>query len=760
MAAAFFVVLALMDALPPEPLPYRAGQYVPSDINARVAFRVLSKELQAGLQRKVENTAPPVFKLNTALIDEITGALKNLPEQLKATTQPSNLDKSLQKQFAFTADSAQKIGRALAEPARGRAYHEHVEQLRRSLPKNYIVRSEALRPKVSRIASNVIITQDADRTPTDISELISLTEEGKVDRKLSALAAIFDERIQKHVKTYLENVFSKSRPIYLHDAAATLKDIEDAKRAIETDPPDEAYRPYASGQLLARQSRWHGPEGETVEGLSQADLNLLAEEHVAFLEAERKAHPWRSSGRLAGRTVILLALAVLLCLYIAHYQPKIVRNHWRGLGIAVLLLLTTAVSRAIVFWLGWNPHLAVFPVLLATIILTIAYDQRFALALGAILSALVVLQIRQELAMLIVMLAGAAASVFQLHEIRTRSKLIETSAIVAGVIFAMICALGLFAATPWKFVLADGVCGAGAALLAGLFVQGFLPLIERIFHIATSMTLLEWCDASKPLLKRLATEAPGTYNHSLQLGAMCETAATAIGARGLLARVGAYYHDVGKVNKPTYFVENQADSPSRHDKLSPAMSLLIIIGHVKDGLEMAREYSVPPILHEFIATHHGTTLVQYFYQAATEQRKSDVDRAPDEVEFRYPGPKPRTKETGILTLADAAESSVRTMSEPTPGRIESQVHTMVNRRLMDGQLDECDMTLKEVHLVEASLVKSLCGIYHARIAYPPPAGQKPSVAELQAAKKEQTKSGQRDKPERPLPGGAIRAADE
>ncbi len=146
LAAAFFVVLALMDALPPEPLPYRAGQYVPSDINARVAFRVLSKELQAGLQRKVENTAPPVFKLNTALIDEITGALKNLPEQLKATTQPSNLDKSLQKQFAFTADSAQKIGRALAEPARGRAYHEHVEQLRRSLSKNYIVRSEARRP--------------------------------------------------------------------------------------------------------------------------------------------------------------------------------------------------------------------------------------------------------------------------------------------------------------------------------------------------------------------------------------------------------------------------------------------------------------------------------------------------------------------------------------------------------------------------------------------------------------------------------------
>ena len=227
-------------------------------------------------------------------------------------------------------------------------------------------------------------------------------------------------------------------------------------------------------------------------------------------------------------------------------------------------------------------------------------------------------------------------------------------------------------------------------------------------------------------------EGPGTYNHSLQLGAMCEAAAEAIGARGLLARVGAYYHDIGKINKPAYFIENQDGMASKHAKLSPAMSLLIIIGHVKDGIEMAREYGVPKVLHEFIATHHGTTLVQYFYEAATQQRKSDTDRAPDEMEFRYPGPKPQSKESAILMLADAAESSVRSMSEPTPGRIENQVHTMVSRRLMDGQLDECELTLREVHQIEASLIKSLCSMYHARIAYPTPAGQKPSAGERQA----------------------------
>ncbi len=166
-------------------------------------------------------------------------------------------------------------------------------------------------------------------------------------------------------------------------------------------------------------------------------------------------------------------------------------------------------------------------------------------------------------------------------------------------------------------------------------------------------------------------------------------------------------------------MENQFDSPSKHAKLSPAMSLLIITGHVKDGLEMAREYGLPPVLHEFITCHHGTTLVQYFYHAATEQRRvGGMERLPEEIEFRYGGPKPRSKEVAILMLADATESAVRAMSDPTPNRIEAQAHAIITARLMDGQLDECELTLREVHQIEDSLVKSLCGMYHGRIAYP------------------------------------------
>jgi len=264
----------------------------------------------------------------------------------------------------------------------------------------------------------------------------------------------------------------------------------------------------------------------------------------------------------------------------------------------------------------------------------------------------------------------------------------------------------------------------GSALFAGFIVQGILPNFERIFGVATSMTLLEWCDASRPLLRRLAQETPGTYSHSLVLSQMAEEACGAIGARGLLARVGALYHDIGKVQKPVYFVENQEASMNRHDRLSPTMSLLIIVGHVKDGIEMAKAYGLPRILHQFIAEHHGTTVVRYFHYMASEaaaknsKTKGRHDREVPESEFRYAGPKPRSKESAMLMLCDGCEGAVRALSEPTPGRIESTVHQVVMDRLNDGQFDDCDITLRELKLVEQSIVKSLCAIHHGRIKYP------------------------------------------
>jgi putative nucleotidyltransferase with HDIG domain len=325
---------------------------------------------------------------------------------------------------------------------------------------------------------------------------------------------------------------------------------------------------------------------------------------------------------------------------------------------------------------------------------------------------------------LLIMMAGSIPYCFLVKEIRTRMKLLEVSLIAAVTVLVMTTAIEVLSTgTISKDVLEAAGPNAIITLVVGVLIQGLLPVLERVFHIATSMTLLDYSDANQPLLKRLAIEAPGTFSHSLFIGSIAEAAAEAIGRNGLLCRVGSYYHDIGKISKPGYFVENQLGSISWHKELSPAMSQLIIVGHVKDGMELAKEYGLPAVLQQFIETHHGTTLVEYFYSEAMKQHEgkdSPDTLAPSESEFRYLGPKPRTKEAAIVMLADGVEGAVRSLSEPTPTKIEAVVHNMSMKRLQDGQFDECDLSFRELSRIEASMVKSLTAQYHGRIAYPKP----------------------------------------
>jgi len=243
-----------------------------------------------------------------------------------------------------------------------------------------------------------------------------------------------------------------------------------------------------------------------------------------------------------------------------------------------------------------------------------------------------------------------------------------------------------------------------------------LPFVERAFNVVTELSLLELVDLNKPILRRLALEAPGSYNHSMVVGNMSDAAAEVIGASRLLARAGGYYHDIGKLSKPDYFVENRGTAVSRHYNLSPTMSALIIISHVKDAVEIAREYRLPPPVIDIIKEHHGTTLVEYFYREAIEQ-VGDESRVSDQT-FRYPGPKPHSKEAAIVMLADSVESASRTVNDPTPHKLESLVVDISRRKLADAQFDECNLTLYELRQIELSLIKSLAGIFHSRIKYP------------------------------------------
>ncbi len=423
--------------------------------------------------------------------------------------------------------------------------------------------------------------------------------------------------------------------------------------------------------------------------------------------------------------VLMLILAIGFSLYVLAHEPGLMKNHFRAFQILIILFLMLMLQRVFVYK-NWSAFLMVVPVMLTGITMTVAYNQRFALGISSYLIIICLLaqadyltDFRRGLGVLIAGGCGVGVTILLLRKIRTFTRVIEVSALASVLIFIVVFVFGLWISRSEdiKSIFIDCAYASIGSLASGFLIQGILPLIEKMFHTSTDMSLLAYGEATQPLLKRLAVEAPGTFNHSWQIGMLSEAAAEAIGGNGLLCRVGCYYHDVGKLNKPRYFIENQQDSFNQHKELSPTMSRMIIVGHVKDGMELLEEYKIPIILRQFCETHHGTTLVQYFYHQAT-QKSSETGEIVEEAEFRYPGPKPRSKEAAIVMLADVVEGATRAMKDPTPSRIESLVHSMAMKRLQDGQLNDCDLTMRELALIENSLIKSLCAMYHGRISYP------------------------------------------
>jgi len=705
LAGALFAAALAMDVWTLEPVGYRVGGYVPRGVYARVPFKVVSEEKTEDKRRAAAEASPAVIVLNEPALSRIVSDLKSLTGALKATTQRTDLPEAVQRLFAIRPEEYAAIQPYLARATGADEYAQAVDRLRESLLTQYLLDKDDFEHAYHRKGSEKGLVQIGEDTPpVSKGRLLDLGDPRKRSGFLAEATATFPAPVRKPVAYYLSRSLTPAAGIFQLDLQATRAAEESARESV-----GPQFRAVPAGTLLARRT----DRG----GLSRSDFRRLEAEHSAFAAYQNTRRPWRVIWLMLGRAGMIAGIVALLGLYVGKYRPRVVKSHWRGLAIVVLLALTLLLGKVMAGASGC-PLLAVFGVFLASVILTIAYDQRFAFAVCGALVLLTALQLRLDTGSLLVLWAAAAAAVFQLREVRTRTKLIEAGVITGAVVFVGIWLISAAKDVPLAFALKDGGFAALAAVASGFVALGILPVVERVFHIATSLTLLEWCDTDKPLLKRLALEARGTHSHAVLLGSMCEAAAEAIGARGLLARVGAYYHDVGKVNKPEYFAENQSGPGSKHDRLSPAMSLLVIRGHVKDGLELARQFSLPHILHEFIASHHGTTLVEYFYHAATQQRKQDVERAPEEIEFRYPGPKPRSREAAILMLADASESAVRAMPEPTPGRIETQVHQVISKRLTDGQLDDCELRLQEVHAIEASLVRSISSAYHGRIMYP------------------------------------------
>lgn len=544
--------------------------------------------------------------------------------------------------------------------------------------------------------------EDHEQT-TFFYALKRVSDEAAIRERVQTITTIMPPELRKTVEAVL---LKDIQPTYTLDQELTQR----RRQAAHDNEPVVMIHYQAGTQLVAPGTRLTGEA-----------ITLLGAERRAFLESRTLTQRLVSRAGILG-TLLILALGIWL--FIFESGSRVARNPMRGLAITALLLLCQAL--AVVFAGLWPtaPFGGVtFPTMLATVVLCVVYSRPFALVLGALHALVVTVTLDLPASFAIVLFTGVALAVLQLREIRSRSRLVVVGGL-SGLGMAAVAVIVTLADHPavtieqWQRLGIDAAAAAASGFAAGLIVQGILPLIESVFRVTTAMTLKELNDNARPLLQRLSHEAPGTYQHSLRIADMAEAAADAIGADGLLCRVGAMYHDIGKINKPQYFIENQGGGFNKHNKLSPAMSLLIIVGHVKDGVEMAREYGLPRCIIHFIESHHGTTLVEYFYHAARKQQEQQDAPAPSEFEFRYPGPKPQTKEAAIMLICDGIEAAARACDEPTPARLQQITHSISMKRLMDGQFDECNLTLAELSKIEKAIVKTLCAIYHSRIKYP------------------------------------------
>jgi putative nucleotidyltransferase with HDIG domain len=481
---------------------------------------------------------------------------------------------------------------------------------------------------------------------------------------------------------------------------------EEARQAV---PP--VIERYPTGTLLVQRG----------QPITEPQENLLEEETRAFLDSR---NPWEQFARGVALFLVLSLLAIIVVLYVVRFQQSLAHSLWKIMGVCTLVLVTLVLG----LLLCRSPyHAVLIPLTVTALILTIAYNPQFALLMSLSLTLAMVVSLGGRLGDLLVAMGGQAAAIMVLSHIRTRTRLVEVGVIAGVGYLAMTVATELYTGQTWDLILFDAGRGLLWGVLAGFLVSGLLPLVERCFAIVTDVSLLELGDGSHPLLQELVRRAPGTYTHSMTVATLAEPAAEAIGANPLLARVGSYFHDIGKMLKPQYFIENQAGE-NRHDALEPALSTLIIIGHVKDGVALAEQYKLPRPIIDFIQQHHGTTLVEYFYREALRQQESqghapvvaDGQPHPLEPTFRYPGPKPQSRENGIVMLADAVESSSRALAVPTPGSLRKLVHDILMKRLLDGQFEESGLTLTELHVIEETLCKGLIALYHSRIKYPEP----------------------------------------
>jgi putative nucleotidyltransferase with HDIG domain len=711
------------------PFPFRLDQRPVDGVAAVIDFERVNRERTARARDRAAEQVPPIVRHDPRSISRAPQELSAVLSTFASARDLGSLPAESRRAFGLAVEGNQPTG-GLPAADRTEAFQKlkeiaSKEELLRDvaadfakflqpLEKTGLIRAEHITPELSATGQLAVVDPDGTVRSVNLSE-VQLPQMLAPSGALHGRWALFPNLLPVRSELDYWLKFQSPETLFYDDKAtqeARLKASADDRNVV-----NDVYNP---GNLLVK-------PGELID---ESRLELLKAEYD---ELDLHVSANERLGRVGIVFVMFLVLAVLFGYYLVRNEPKLVWDVRRLSLYLGMFVATVGLQRALSFD-PWRAEIG--PLLVCVMVCAVVFNQMLATLTAFALALIATVSTGAGLAEFTVLMSVCATAAILLPSVPSRSTLVVVglwSAVVYFLIYwgtTVIENQGIInvksprGTSLWldlSYWIAS-LRGAGWCLAAGFLVSGSLPFIEATFGAVTDISLLELGDVSHPLLQELVRRAPGTYNHSITVASIGETAADAIGANGLLVRVGAYFHDIGKMLKPHYFVENASAGENRHDHLAPAMSTLIIIGHVKDGVDLASEHNLPRSVVDFVEQHHGTTLVEYFYHEAARLAEEQPDHRTDaeESHFRYPGPKPQTRETAVLMIADAVEGASRALSEPTPSRIERLIHDIAMRRLLDGQFDECGLTITELSRIEESLTKSLTAMYHGRVKYPEP----------------------------------------
>lgn len=717
------------------------------DVTAPFTFSLLKSDEQIQQEKEdIRESTPPIFYLDQDAEARISDRLNSVFEDVEEVVEYYADWRVAQ----HLEDPNAEADSLLFEEARNQANIDlddnHWRPLLETHAEHEISRTETegeppdnpiiseLRSNSEDILSRVLRDGILDRDKNEITaDQVTIRNEAELIERTVDINNVFDmDSALDHARNDFTNTFGDEtvntatrlfshilEPTLSFDENETIATIEEA-----IDNISHTKGAISEGQVIIR-------HGDIVTEEKHNELQSLAQartDRVTDLEL------WQ---RYIGESIVVVAVFLVFFMYLFLYRRQIYENIPLFLLVFLVLGVIVGLSAFVAQVGDISPY--VIPIALGPVILTIIFDSRVGLMTTITLAMLTGMMFGNNFEFIVATIAASSMGVYSVRDIKNRSQLyLTTPGIILLSYLLVLLGFTLTRVGGWELFFEN----AQYLVINAIGIWLTYPLIlviEKIFKVTTDVTLLELSDTNQPILKKLMIEAPGSFHHSLQVANLAETAASAIGANSLMCRVGGLYHDIGKLNKPSYFVENQTGD-NEHDKQTPRMSAQIIKEHVTKGAQMARELELPNVIIDFIRTHHGTTIIKYFYQKALE--KSTSEKEIREEDFKYDGPIPNSKETGILLLADCIEASSRTMKEPSYQKLEKLVNRMVEDRVDEGQLNNTPLTFQELRIIKENFLKILVGMYHGRVKYP---GQEETEAKEQKeveTEKAEAQSGQ------------------